>query len=66
MKKLFDENMDNYKHFGTRYIFLHAQEGLFDSFKNISYEISWNFLIFGNSKRDLWKNKDEIWSKLSP
>jgi hypothetical protein len=34
------KNMDNNMHFGARFIFIHGQEGLFDSFKNILYGIS--------------------------
>ena len=45
---------------GTRYTFKHGPEELLDSFKNISFEISWTFLIFGNLKHDLWKNEKEI------
>ena len=37
-----------------------ARKALFDEFKNISYEKSWNFLIFGNLKHDLQKNESEI------
>jgi hypothetical protein len=48
--------MENDKHFGTRFIFIHGQEGLFDNYKNISCEISRNFFIFGNLKHDLCDN----------
>jgi hypothetical protein len=63
--------MDNNEHFGTHFTFIHGQESLFDSFKNIPYEISLNFLMFGNLKLDLCtnlcnfnflcKNEKEIW-----
>jgi hypothetical protein len=37
-----------------------ARKALLDKFKNISYEKNGNFLIFGNLKHELQKNKSEI------
>jgi hypothetical protein len=35
--------MDNNRHLGTRFIWINGQDGTFDGFKNISYEIDENF-----------------------
>ena len=58
----FRNNMENDKHLGTRSYMV--RKTVFDGFKNISYEIIWNFLIFGKLKHVFWKKRETNFYKM--
>jgi hypothetical protein len=40
-----------------------VRKALFHDFNNISCEISWNFLMYGKLKYDLWKHESQKFNK---